>query len=74
MNEKQKIVIQFHYKNFFIHNICRYVLNLYKHLFLCCFSVFCPFNEGILNIPGIKLMNIGYTNDNPKLINVSSIK
>ncbi len=35
---------------------------------------FLEFNAGILNIPGIKYVQNGYINDNPKLKTVSFIK
>ena len=43
--------------------------NLYKY----CLSLFSVLKEGILNIPGIKHVTNGYTNDYPKLIKESSI-
>jgi hypothetical protein len=37
-------------------------------------SLFNAFNEGVLKNPGNKLSPNGYNRDNPKLINVSSIR
>ena len=44
------------------------MLNLYMH------SLSLFFKDGILKIPGNKLIMNGYNNDNPKLINVSLIR